>query len=158
MVGDMWQLGALLREASCILSEGFSLLLLAFAEVPRVAESYVGSFEVALKHPDQIGPIVNLVGRELLKPSAGGVGEEERQLSDDGSIVPSGASKLTGQPEICQPELWLGLAVVLCNAGRGLNGLGSGMLRIALLNTLGSGGSGAIRSSSLSYLAPRWAL
>jgi len=115
----MWQLGALLREASCILSEGFSRLLLAFADVPRVAESYVGSFEVALKHPDQIGPIVNLVGRELLKPSAGGVGEEEWQLSDDGSIVPSGASKLTGQPEICQPELWLGLAVVLCDAGRG---------------------------------------
>ena len=92
MVGDVWQLGALLREASSILSEGFSQLLLAFAEVPRVAGSYVGSFEVTLKHPDQIDPVVDLVGRELFEPSAGSVGEEERQLSDDGSIVPSSTS------------------------------------------------------------------
>jgi len=62
---------------------------------------------------------VDLVGQELLKPSASGVREEERQLSDDGSIVPSSASELTGQPEICQPQLWLGLTVILCNAGRG---------------------------------------
>jgi len=41
---------------------------------------------------------------------------------------------------------------------RGQNGLGRGVLRIALLNTRGPGGSGAIRSSSLSYLPPRWAL
>ena len=96
MVGDVWQLGALLREASCILSESFSRLLLAFAEVPRVAGSYVGSFEVTLEHPDQIDPIVDLVGRELLEPSAGGVGEEEWQLSDDGSTVPSSTTQRTG--------------------------------------------------------------
>ena len=77
MVGDVRQLGALLREASSVLSEGFSRLLLTFAEVPRVAGSYVGPLEVTLKHPDQIDPIVDLVGRELLEPSAGGVREEE---------------------------------------------------------------------------------
>jgi len=92
MVGDLWQLGALLREASSILSKCFSRLLLAFAEVPRVARSYIGSFEVSLEHPDQIDPIVDLVGRELLEPSSSGVGEDKRQLSDDGSIVPSSAS------------------------------------------------------------------
>jgi len=62
---------------------------------------------------------VDLVGRELLEPSTGGVRKEERQLSDDGSIVPSSASSLTSQPEIRQPQLWLSLSVVLCNAGRG---------------------------------------
>ena len=96
MVGDVWQLGALLREASSILSEGFSRLLLAFAEVPRVAGSYVGSFEVTLEHSDQIDPIADLVGRELLEPFAGGVGEEEWQLSDEGSTIPSSTSQLTG--------------------------------------------------------------
>ena len=40
----------------------------------------------------------------------------------------------------------------------GLNRLGSGVLRIALLNTRGPGGCGAIRSSSLSYRLLRWAL
>jgi hypothetical protein len=32
------------------------------------------------------------------------------------------------------------------------------VLRIAQLNTRGPGGSRAIRSSSLSYLTPRWVL
>ena len=52
--------------------------MLALAKVPRVAGSYVGPFEVALEYSDQIGPIVDLVGRELLEPSAGGVGEKKR--------------------------------------------------------------------------------
>jgi len=34
MVRDMWELGVLLGEASSVLSERFSSLLLAFAEVP----------------------------------------------------------------------------------------------------------------------------
>jgi hypothetical protein len=51
--------------------------MLAFAEVPRVAWSYVGPFEVALEYSDQIDTIVDLVGRELFEPSTGGVGEEK---------------------------------------------------------------------------------
>jgi len=39
---------------------------------------------------------VDLIGWKLLEPPTGGVGEEERQLSDDGSIVASSASQLTG--------------------------------------------------------------
>jgi len=62
---------------------------------------------------------VDLIGWKLLEPPAGGVREEERQLSDDGSIVSSSASQLTGQPEVCQPQLWFGFTVVLCDAGRG---------------------------------------
>jgi len=62
---------------------------------------------------------VDLIGWKLLEPSAGGVGEEERQLSDDGSIVASSASQLTGQPEVCQPQFRFGLSVVLHDADRG---------------------------------------
>jgi len=62
---------------------------------------------------------VDLIGWELLEPSAGGVGEEERQLSDDGSIVASSASQMTGQPEVRQPQFRFGLSVVLRDAGRG---------------------------------------
>jgi len=77
MVWDVWQLGALLQEASSILSESFSKFMLALAEVARVAGPYVGPFEVALKYSDQIGPIMDLVRWELLEPSAGGVREEK---------------------------------------------------------------------------------
>jgi len=62
---------------------------------------------------------MDLISWKFLEPPAGGVGEEERQLSDDGPIVSSGASQLTGQPKVCQPQLWFGLTVVLCDAGRG---------------------------------------
>ena len=61
---------------------------------------------------------MDLVGREFLEPSAGGVGEEEWQLLNNGPIVPSSASQLTGQSEICQPQLWLGFAIVFSNASR----------------------------------------
>jgi hypothetical protein len=78
VVWDVRQLGALLREASSILLESFPWLLLALAEVPRVVRPYVGPLEVALEYSDQIDPIMDLVGRELLEPSTGGVGEKER--------------------------------------------------------------------------------
>jgi len=62
---------------------------------------------------------VDLIGWKLFEPPAGGVGEEERQLPDDGSIVSSSTSQLTGQPDVCQPQLRFGLSVVLRDAGRG---------------------------------------
>jgi len=62
---------------------------------------------------------MDLIGWKLLEPSAGGVGEEEWQLSDDGSIVSPSASQLTSQPKVCQPQLWFCFTVVLRDAGRG---------------------------------------
>jgi len=62
---------------------------------------------------------VELIGRELFEPPASSVGKEERKLSNDGSIVSSSTSQLTGQPEVCQPQLRFGLSVVLRNAVRG---------------------------------------
>jgi len=78
VVGDVRELGVLLREATSILSERFSRFLLALAEVPWVAKADVSPLEVPFKHADQVGPVVDLVGRELLEPPASGVGEEER--------------------------------------------------------------------------------
>jgi hypothetical protein len=52
--------------------------LLALAEVPRIVGAYVGPFEVAFEYADQIGPVMDLVGWELLEPSASGIREEER--------------------------------------------------------------------------------
>jgi hypothetical protein len=82
----------LLGEASSILSKRLSRLLHALAKVPRIARADVSPLEISFEHPDQVGRVVYLVGRELLEPSSSGVGEEERELPDDGSIVPPGAS------------------------------------------------------------------
>jgi len=78
MVGDVRELGALVGEASSILSERFSRFLLALTEVPRIAGVYVSPLEVPFKHRDQVGPVVDLFGRELLEPPTSGVGEKER--------------------------------------------------------------------------------
>ena len=64
MVGDVRELRALLGEASSILSERFSSFLLAFAEIPQVAGADVGSFEISLEYPDQVGPVIDLFGGE----------------------------------------------------------------------------------------------
>ena len=110
----------------------------------------VSPLEISFEHPDQVSPVVDLVGRELFEPPSSGVREEKQELPDDGSIVPSGASQLACQSKVYQPQFWLGFTVILGDVGRGRNGLGSGVLRITRLKTRGLGGSGAIRSLSLS--------
>jgi len=103
MVGDVQELGALLGEASSVLSERFSRFLLALAEVPRIARADVSPLKNSFEHPDQVGPVVDLVGREFLDPPTSCVGEEQWKLSDDGPIVPSSTSQLACQTEIRQP-------------------------------------------------------
>ena len=103
------------REMSSVLSEKLSRFLLALAKVPRIARADVGPVEVSVEHSDQIGPIMDLISWEFLEPPASSVGDEERKLSDDGSIVSSSASQLACQLEVRQPKL-----VVFCDAGRGL--------------------------------------
>jgi hypothetical protein len=103
MVRDVRELCALLGEVSSVLSERFSRFLLPLAEVPQIARADVSPFEISFEHPDQVGPIVDLVGREFLEPPTSYVGEEQRELPDDGPIVPSSASQLACQPKIHQP-------------------------------------------------------
>jgi hypothetical protein len=62
VVGDVRELRELLGEVSGVLSERFSRFLLALAEVPRIAGADVGPLEVSLEHPDQVSPVVDLVG------------------------------------------------------------------------------------------------
>jgi len=76
MVGDVWELGTLLQEATSIFKERFSRFLLAFPEIPRVAGADVSPLEISFEHSDQVSPVVDLVGRKLLEPPASGVREE----------------------------------------------------------------------------------
>jgi hypothetical protein len=105
VVGDLWELCALLREALSVLSKRFSSFLLTIAEVPQVARADVGPLEISLEHSNQVGSVVNLVGWEFLEPPASSVRDEKWELSDDSSIISSSASQLACQPEVCQPQL-----------------------------------------------------
>ena len=88
------------RSVERTLEERF---LHAHVEVPHIARADVSPLEVSLEHRDQVGPVVDLVGQEFIEPPTRSVREEKWKLLDDGSIVPSSASQLACQPEICQP-------------------------------------------------------
>jgi hypothetical protein len=75
-VGDVGQLGALLRKPPDILSQGFPWLLAAASEVLGVPRVHVRALEVSSESLDQVIPIGDLRRRQMLQPGPGGVGEE----------------------------------------------------------------------------------
>jgi hypothetical protein len=99
-------------ETPDVIPEGFTRLLLAASEVPRVAGTHVGPLEISLEHPHEIVPVVDLSRRKILELGSSGVGEEQGELSDDDPVI-GGPAQLTRQAEISEPKFGFGLAVVL---------------------------------------------
>jgi hypothetical protein len=81
-VGDVGQLGALLRKSPDVVPEGFSRLLVAASEIPGVPRAHVRALEVAGKGFDQVVPVGDLRRRQMLQPGLGGVGEEQGKVAD----------------------------------------------------------------------------
>jgi hypothetical protein len=65
-VGDVRQLGALLRKPPDILSEGLPWLLAAASEIPRVPRAHVRALEVFRESLDQIVPVGDMRRRQML--------------------------------------------------------------------------------------------
>jgi hypothetical protein len=111
-VGDVGELGALLGEIPDVIPEGFTWLLLAASEIPRVARAYVGSLEVLLEHSHEVVPVVDLSRWKVLKPGLSGVRREQGELSNDDPVV-GGSTQLTSQAEVSEPKFGFGLTVIL---------------------------------------------
>jgi hypothetical protein len=75
-VGDVGQLGALLRKSPDVVSQGFPWLLAAPSEIPRVPRAHVRALEVSNEGFDQIIPVGDMRRGQMLQPGTGGVGEE----------------------------------------------------------------------------------
>ena len=84
---DARELGALLGEMPDVISQGIVRLLKAPSKVPRVARAHVCALEVAHEGPDQVRPVVDLVGREMLKPGTCRVRKVQRKVADDDGII-----------------------------------------------------------------------
>jgi hypothetical protein len=67
-----------LREAPYVLAETFPWLLFAVAQLPLLVGAHVSALKVADKDLTQFGPVVDLVPRQVLEPSARGVTKVER--------------------------------------------------------------------------------
>jgi hypothetical protein len=75
-VGDVGQLGALLRKPPDVLSQGFPWLLAAASKVLGVPRAHVHALEVSSEGLDQVVPVGDLRRRQMLQPDPGGIREE----------------------------------------------------------------------------------
>ena len=81
------QLGALLGETPNVFPQRLIGLLTAPSEIPRVPRMHIHALEVAHEGPDQVRPVVALVGREMLKPGTCRVRKVQRKVADDDGII-----------------------------------------------------------------------
>jgi hypothetical protein len=86
-VGDVGQLGALLRKSSDVVPQGFPWLLAVASEIPGVPRAHVYALEVSSEGFDQTVPVGDLHRRQMLQPGSGGVGEEQGEVADDEVVI-----------------------------------------------------------------------
>jgi hypothetical protein len=86
-IGDVRQLGALLRESLDVVPERLSRLLPAASEVPGVFRAHVRALKIAGEGLDQVVPVGDLPRRQVLQPGASGVGEEQGEVADDEVVI-----------------------------------------------------------------------
>jgi hypothetical protein len=117
-VGDVGQLGALLRKSSDVLSQGLPWLLAAASEIPGVPRAYVRTLEVSSEGLDQVVQVGDLRRRQMLQLGPGGVGEEQGEVADD-EVVVVRSSQLACQPVVRKPQLRPCFPRVLGDGSRG---------------------------------------
>ena len=88
-VGDAGELSALLGETTNVVAQGLVGLLMAPLEIPRIPRMHVRALEVAHEGRDQVGPVVDLVGRKMLEPRACGFCKMQRKVANDDGIIGS---------------------------------------------------------------------
>jgi hypothetical protein len=117
-VGDVGQLGALLRESPDVVPERLSRLLAAASEIPGVSRAHVCALEVAGEGLNQVVPVGDLPRRQVLQPGSSGVGEEQVEVVDD-EVVIVHTTQVAGQPVVREPQFRSRLPRVLCDSSRG---------------------------------------
>jgi hypothetical protein len=101
-VGDVGQLGALLREPLDVVPERLSWLLAAALEIPGFPRADVRALEVAGEGLDQVVPVGDLPRRQVLQPGSSGVGEEQGEVAND-EVVIVRSTQVAGQPVVREP-------------------------------------------------------
>jgi hypothetical protein len=149
-IGDVGQLGALLRESPDVVPERLSRLLAAASEIPGVFRAHVRALEIADEGLDQVVPVGDLPRRQVLQPGASGVGKEQGEVADD-EVVIVRSTQLAGQPVVREPQFRSRLPEYFVIVVGVWNRVGNGARRMARLKAYRPGGSGeGLRSSPLS--------
>ena len=85
-VGDAGELGALLGEAPHVVTQGLIGLLPTPFEVPGVPKVHVRALKIAHEDMDQVGPVVDLIRRQVLEPRSCGVSKMKRKVAEDDRV------------------------------------------------------------------------
>jgi hypothetical protein len=117
-VGDVGQLGALLRESPDVVPERLSRLLPAASEVLGIPGAHVRALEIAGEGLDQVTPVGDLPRRQVLQPGASGVREDQGEVADD-EVVVVRSTQLAGQAVVRKPQFRSRFPRVLCDSSRG---------------------------------------
>ena len=86
------------------------------SKIPGVPRAHVCALEVPYESFDQVGPVVDLVGRKMLEPCSWRVREVQRKVADDDRIV-SRAVQLARYAVVVEPEPRIRLPRVLGECG-----------------------------------------
>ena len=78
--------------------------------------SHVCALEVAHEGPDQVGPVMDLVGREVFEPCMHGTHKVQRKVVDDHGVV-SHTAQLASQAVVVKPGPRICLSRVLGETG-----------------------------------------
>jgi hypothetical protein len=94
-------------------------LLLVVAQLPLLAGAHVHALEVAHEDSTQVGPVIDLVPRQVFEPRACRVAEVERQVLDDEEVV-SRSTGVACEPVVLEPHAGVGVPIVSWHIGRSL--------------------------------------
>ena len=81
-------------------------------KIPGVPREHVWALEVSHESFDQVGLVVDLVGRKMLEPGSCRVREVQRKVEDDDRVV-SHAAQLARQAIVVEPKRGISLSYVL---------------------------------------------
>jgi hypothetical protein len=111
------ELGAALGEASHVLAKTLPRLLLAVAQLPLLARAHVPTLEVADEDPTKVGPVVDLITRQVSKPRTRRVDEVEQQVLDDEEVV-GRSTGVACEPIVLEPYAGVGVPIVSWHIGQ----------------------------------------
>ena len=115
-VGDAGELGALLGEVTNVVTQGLVGLLTAPSEIPRIPRTHVCALEVPHEGPDQVRPVVDLIGGKVFEPCARRVCKVQRKVANDHGVI-TRTTQLASQVVVVELEPGIYLSQVLGEGG-----------------------------------------
>jgi hypothetical protein len=111
-VGHNRKLVALLLETLDVISEGFTLLLPTFLQIPGVAWMHVCALKVASEELLEILPAIDDVSWQMIQPGLGGISQVDQEELDDERVIICSA-RSTHEVVILQLDTRVGFAIIL---------------------------------------------